>query len=105
MTGRVLEYAVSLKHTETGELTVIRGCFNAYDASRLRAFLRATARLERTRLVLGGMSNKWHIESDGKGGFVPPDLPPEADQAEFFHCLRPVVLDKERTSFKNVAGC
>jgi hypothetical protein len=50
------------------------------------------------------MPNKWHIESDGKGGFVPPELAPESDQAEFLHRLRPIVLDKERTSFKNVSA-
>jgi hypothetical protein len=104
MTDKALAYAVNLRHAETGELSVIRGTFNAYDAARIKAYLRVTSRLERTRFVAGGMRNEWRIEQDGKGGFVLPELPPELDQAEFFHCLRPIVLDEERTSFRNVAA-
>lgn len=49
------------------------------------------------------MPNSWRIEQDGQGGFLAPELAPESDRAEFFHRLRPIVLDEERTSFTNVA--
>lgn len=96
---------LSLK-SENGTIDdVISGTFDANDVDLLHRFIRLVDRVRESNLLRNGLPSITNISWNPENG-MKFTCPPYANSElhELLHVLRPLILQKESTSFHNIAG-
>jgi hypothetical protein len=84
---------------------VISGTFDTNDVDLLRRFIRLVDRVRESTLLRNGLPNITNISWNAEDGMKFTCRPyANSELHELLHVLRPLILQKESTSFHNIAG-
>lgn len=99
------QYKLDLINDETGATVSISGEFTDGEVRTLNAYLECVDELWRTPFALKGDLGESHLNFDIRNKQVREKvlLPDWQDVKGFLHTFRPLILEDESTSFKNVA--